>query len=206
MCEGQIHCWLVVSTPLKNITLQLLFFIGGPQGCRMTLRPILSKAQPVFAAQGPCHLVWFRRQIVRSGSKVPIQNCWCLELFSCTGWNQPIELLTACQGQRWQTSRSSLLPRVHQLLLQVPRCRVHWHAITAKHLRWLEHMVHNFGQHHRINALWVHQPHASCMKSRLRPGSWHLKNISLVGIILPNIWKNNIHVPNHQPDWLSLHF
>ena len=28
-----------------------------------------------------------------------------------------------------------------------------------------------------------------------------LKNMSSsVGIIIPNIWKNNIHVPNHQPD------
>ena len=28
-----------------------------------------------------------------------------------------------------------------------------------------------------------------------------LKNMSLsVGMIIPNIWKNQIHVPNHQPD------
>jgi hypothetical protein len=30
-----------------------------------------------------------------------------------------------------------------------------------------------------------------------------LKNMSSsVGIIIPNIWKNKIHVPNHQPGWL----
>jgi len=33
-----------------------------------------------------------------------------------------------------------------------------------------------------------------------------LKNISqLVGMIIPNIWKNESHVPNHQPGfvWIS---
>ena len=32
--------------------------------------------------------------------------------------------------------------------------------------------------------------------------STHLKNMS-VGMIIPNIWKNKIHVPNHQPDLIS---
>ena len=32
-----------------------------------------------------------------------------------------------------------------------------------------------------------------------------LKNMSLsVGMIIPNIWKNQIHVPNHQPEMMAL--
>ena len=41
--------------------------------------------------------------------------------------------------------------------------------------------------------------------SHMIPGWWFQptppKNMSsLVGVIIPNIWKNKIHVPNHQPD------
>jgi hypothetical protein len=36
--------------------------------------------------------------------------------------------------------------------------------------------------------------------------STHLKNMSSsVGMILPNIWKNKIHVPNHQPETVCLY-
>ena len=32
-----------------------------------------------------------------------------------------------------------------------------------------------------------------------------LKNMSLsVGMIIPNIWKNQIHVPNHQPEYIYI--
>ena len=34
-----------------------------------------------------------------------------------------------------------------------------------------------------------------------------LKNMSLsVGMIIPNIWKNQIHVPNHQPEYIYRQF
>jgi hypothetical protein len=36
-----------------------------------------------------------------------------------------------------------------------------------------------------------------------RAGWWHThpsEKYESVGMIIPNIWKNKIHVPNHQPD------
>ena len=33
-----------------------------------------------------------------------------------------------------------------------------------------------------------------------------LKNISQLGTIIPNIWENKSHVPNHQPDKYSKWF
>jgi hypothetical protein len=32
------------------------------------------------------------------------------------------------------------------------------------------------------------------------PGWWYTSSVGMMKFQIPNIWKNKIHVPNHQPD------